>query len=306
MTMAPDAVRPAAFAGSRDRFETELAWLQGQEAGGLTHGELEKRLEADARELFRQLLQDHLDLRAQRERRPEEVIDADGVSRPGTEAGHERGLATVFGQVQVTRIAYRRPGHPNLHPADGVLNLPTEKHSHGLRHLAAVESARGSFDAAVEAISRTTGQQVGKRQVEQLAQQTTVDFDDFYTHRHVPTGDPDDLLVSCDGKGVVMRPGALRTPTARAAAKTTPKLATRLSKGEKRNRKRMAEVGAVYDATPAPRTPADILPGTDTQRRDHTPGPRARNKWLVARDAASVVGQIFDEADRHDPDHRRS
>jgi hypothetical protein len=172
--------------------------------------------------------------------------------------------------------------------------------------LAAVESARGSFDAAVEAISRTTGQQVGKRQVEQLAQQTTVDFDDFYTHRHVPTGDPDDLLVSCDGKGVVMRPGALRTPTARAAAKTTPKLATRLSKGEKRNRKRMAEVGAVYDATPAPRTPADILPGTDTQRRDHTPGPRARNKWLVARDAASVVGQIFDEADRHDPDHRRS
>lgn len=36
------------------------------------------------------------------------------------------------------------------------------------------------------------------------------------------------------------------------------KLATRLSKGEKR--KRMAEVGAVYDAVPAPRAPADTFP----------------------------------------------
>lgn len=59
-----------------------------------------------------------------------------------------------------------------------------------------------------------------------------VDFDDFYTHRQVPTGDPGDVLVlSCDGKGVVMRPGALRTPTARAAAKTNPKLQTRLVQG---------------------------------------------------------------------------
>src|SRR5665811_2330894 len=44
----------------------------------------------------------------------------------------------------------------------------------------------------------------------------------------------------------------------------------------------MAEVGAVYDATPAPRTPADILPGNDTQRRDATAAPTARNKWLTA------------------------
>jgi hypothetical protein len=71
----------------------------------------------------------------------------------------------------------------------------------------------------------------------------------------------------------------------------------------------MAEVGAVYDATPAPRTPADILPGNDTQRRDATKGPTARNKWLTASvvdDDATVVAQIFDEADRRDPDHART
>ena len=239
-----------------------------------------------------------------------EVTDADGVRRGRVETGHTRGLATIFGQVAVTRLAYRTADRPNLHPADATLNLPTEKHSHGLRQLAAVESARGSFDGAVEAIAPTTGQQVGKRQVEDLAQRSAIDFDDFYARRQVPTGDPDDVLVlSCDGKGIVMRPGALRKSTAQAAAKTNPKLQTRLSKGEKRNRKRMAEVGTVYDATPAPRTPGDILPATDDGRRDAKPGPPARNKWLTASvidDAASVVGQIFDEADRRDPDHRRS
>ncbi|MBA3877411.1 MAG: ISKra4 family transposase [Anaerolinea sp.] len=298
------------FGGSRDRFERTLAWLDGAEAGGLSHGELEARLQVDARELFRQLLQDHLDLRAQRETRLQAVVDAEGVPRGTAEAGHERALGTVFGAVEVTRIAYRKPGLPNLHPADGLLNLPTERHSHGLRRLAAIESSRGSFEGAVEAICRGTGQQVGKRQVEALTQRAASDFGAFYARRPPPATAPDDVLViSCDGKGIVMRANALRPPTAAAAARATAKLATRLSRGEKRGRKRMAEVGAVYDISPAPRTSADILPTTEDERADTAPGPTAQNRWLLAsvvEDAQTVVGQIFDEADRRDPDHGRT
>ena len=172
-----------AFVGSHDRFETVVAWLGGAESTGLTHAELEARLQVESRELFRQLLQDHLDLRAQREGRLEEVVGADGLPRGSAEAGHQRGLATVFGEVQVRRIAYRRRGCGNLHPADGVLNLPTEKHSHGLRRLAAIESARGSFETAVEAIQRITGRRLGKRQVQQLASRAAGDVDDFYAQR---------------------------------------------------------------------------------------------------------------------------
>lgn len=302
-------VQASGFTASRERFDTVLAFLDSTDAAVLSHAQLEDRLDVEGRELLRQLFQDHLELRAVRESRVE-ITDADGVARTRTETGHTRGLGTIFGDVAVTRLAYRAAGRPNLHLADATLNLPIEKHSHGLRHLAAVEAARGSFDGAVEAITRTTGQQVGKRQVEHLAQRSALDFDDFYTRRRVPTGDPGDVLVlSCDGKGVVMRPGALRSPTARAAAKTNPKLATRLSKGEKRNRKRMAEVGAVYDATPAPRTPADIFPDSDEEPANPTPTPVTHNKWLIAsvvHDTASVVGQIFDEADRRDPTHQRT
>ena len=296
------------FAGSRERFESTLAWLEGDEASGLAHGELEARLEVDARELFRLLLQDHLELRAQRETRLKQVRGADGVRRGCIEAGHRRALGTVFGAVGVSRIAYRARGQRNLCPADALLNLPVEKHSHGLRRLAAIESARGSFDDAVAAIERATGQQLGKRQVEALAQGAAVDFDGFYEARKTATEPGDALILSCDGKGVVMRTDALRAATRRQAQSTKTKLKTRLSKGEKRNRKRMAEVGAIYDITPTSRTAADILPADDAQRAAATQAPGAKNKWLTASvtdDAATVVAGLFDEAERRDPTHDR-
>ena len=68
-----------------------------------------------------------------------------------------------------------------------------------------------------------------------------------------------------------MRPEALRPQTARKAPAATPKLKTRLSKGEKRNRKRLAEVGAVYDLTPVPRHPTDVMGGEKTARRPAGP-----------------------------------
>jgi hypothetical protein len=116
------------------------------------------------------------------------------------------------------------------------------------------------------------------------------------------------LVLQVDGKGIVMRPDALRPATAKAAQGTTAKLTSRLSKGEKRYRKRIAEVGAVHDATPAPRGPTDILPATDAERAATNPGPTATNKWLTAsvvQDAATVVARVFDEAERRDADHQR-
>ncbi|MDX6547157.1 MAG: hypothetical protein QOG33_707, partial [Gaiellales bacterium] len=167
------------FTASRERFESVLGFLGNADAAALSHAELEERLDADGRALLRQLFSDHLQLRALREPRVT-VVAADGSARPRVEGGHTRVLATVFGDVEVRRNAYRSPGQANLHPADAVLNLPEERHSHGLRRLAAVESSRGSFDDAVHAIARATGQQLGKRQTEQLTTRAAADFDAFY------------------------------------------------------------------------------------------------------------------------------
>jgi len=305
-----DNCTDTSFSTSRDRFEQVCWFLGDQEAASLTHGELEARLSVDVRGLVRLLYQDHLDLRAAREQRRDDVVDASGSRRGRVEAGQVRPLQSIFGEVEVTRLAYRRRGQANLYPADAALNLPRELASHGLRELSAIESSRGSFEDASDAIARATGVRLGKRQLEQLAARAAADFETFYTDpsRSQAIATQGDLLVlSADGKGIVMRPDALRPATAKAAGQATAKLATRLSKGEKHNRKRMAEVGTVYDLTPVPRTPTDIIGRDDDPPR--APAPKASNKWLTASvvdTAATVIGSIFDEAERRDPTHQRT
>jgi len=298
------------FSASDGLYGALTGWLSSEEAQGLEHGELEERLESKGRELVRQLYQDSLDLRACRERRLEVVVGSDGLPRPNVERAHERSLQTVFGGVTVSRLAYRARGAENLYVTDAELNLPEEKHSHGLRRLAAVYVPQGSFEDARDAIGRHTGVDLGKRQVEELARRAAVDFEAFYERREHLVAERDDVLVlSCDGKGVVMRPEALRPETKRKAERSQTKLKTRLSKGEKRNRKRIAEVTAVYEVTPERRTPADILPATDEQRKAARDGPEAKNKWVTASvrdDAASMIERMFEEALRRDGARERT
>jgi hypothetical protein len=100
------------------------------------------------------------------------------------------------------------------------------------------------------------------------------------------------VVLSFDGKGVVMRPDGLRASTAKAAA--GQKLTGRLSKGEKRNRKRMAEVAAVYDLTPVPRTMHDILPDGEQQHRAARPAPAAADAVLRRHHVTGGPGWLID------------
>jgi hypothetical protein len=304
-----DACPIAGFERSQALFAGLVEWVPGEQALGLEHSELEARLAEDARALARQVLQDQLDLRASREQRPDAaVVGSDGMPRRSVEGGHERDLQTVLGEVQVKRLAYRAVGSENLYPADARLNLPPVRHSHGVRRLAALEAPRSSFEDAQAAIMRQTGQQIGTRQLRALTLSAAQDVDAFYAQRERTAPDGKDLLVlSCDAKGVVMRPEALREQTRAQAQNASGKLKTRLSKGEKQGRKRMAEIVTVYQLTPEPRTAADILPDPDSPPRAATRRPKAQNKWLkasVTDDASTVIADMFSEADRRDPQHK--
>ena len=78
-------------------------------------------------------------------------------------------------------------------------------------------------------------------------------------------------MISADGKGIVMRPEALREATRAKAAASQQQAEGALSKGEKPNRKRMAEVGAVYTVTPVARSPDDVMAHRDTGPRRRRP-----------------------------------
>jgi hypothetical protein len=305
-----DACPVAGFERSQALCARLVEWAAGEQALGLEHSELESRLAEDGRALARQLLQDQLDLRAVLEQRLRGVIGRDGTPRRSVERGHERDLHTVLGEVHVTRLAYRAAGSENLYPADAQLNLPPVRHSHGIRRLAALEAPRTSFEDAQAAIVRQTGQQIGTRQLRALTLAATQDVQAFYAQRErtVPAGE-DLLVLSCDAKGVVMRPEALREQTRAQAQNASGKLKTRLSKGEKQGRKRMAEIVTVYELTPEPRTATDVLPDPDTPPPPAPRRAKAKHKWLkasVTDDARTVIAEMFNEADRRDPEHQRA
>jgi hypothetical protein len=152
---------------------------------------------------------------------------------------------------------------------------------------------------------------IGKRQLEQAVTAASADIPAFYAARVPEPCTTGTLLVlSADCKGIVMRPGALRAATAKAAARLG-KMRTRLTAGEKPNRKRMAALVTVYDAEPAKRRPHDVIapPGGRHGGRRLRPGPKALAKWLagsVRKDPAEVIAAAFDEAEARDPGHLRT
>jgi hypothetical protein len=115
---------------------------------GAPHSAAEAYVNARGREWARLVLEAQYALRAARERRVE-VVGADAVER-GAVRESERHIGTLVGTVAAPRLAYQQAGHADLHPMDAMLDLPTEdSFSHGVRRMAAMESASGSFEEVV-------------------------------------------------------------------------------------------------------------------------------------------------------------
>ena len=307
-TVPPDdpfAVSKAMFAALADE-------LAGPAAAGLTAFELEELVDEESRKAVLQLLQDHYDLRALREEQqarkhpgPVSGRRRDHPDPAGDRARPAAGHAVRHGDGDPVRLAEAgsarlpAPPTPPCRCRPGGTPIPW-------RNSPALEAARGSFDAAHDAIARRCGNVIGKRQAEESVVHAAADIPAFYAARIPEPCTPRSLLVlSADCKGIVMRPGALRAATAKAAAKLG-KMRTRLSAGEKPNRKRMAALVTVYDAEPAPRRPHDVIapPGGRNGARALRPGPKALAKWLagsVRKDPADMIAAMFDEAEARDP-----
>jgi hypothetical protein len=305
------------FSSAHEQMEKLVAELQSSKMLSAQHSEVESFVKEGGRELERLLYQAHLDVRAARER-PVPVRGADEVERSYRRPSR-RPLGTILGRVMVARLAYQALGVEGLHPMDAALNLPPELYSHGVSRFVAEHAAMMAFDDVVGELLTATGSAVGKRQVEEIAVRAATDFEAFYKQRRAANDvleETRDLLaLTFDGKGIVMVPEDLRPATQKAARKKVrSKLATRLTAGEKRNRKRMAEVAAVYTVPRFRRTPLDILadlygePDEQARRDRRARRPPVRNKrvWAsVEHDPQVVIDEAFREAEARDPKHRR-
>jgi hypothetical protein len=298
------------FAAADQAYATITEFLRSEEAWQVKHSELERQLEGMGRELMRKLLQAHLELR-QPGKAVEPVHDAAGTPLTPTPV-HGRSLESIFGTVEVARTGYGAAGTSSLHPLDGALNLPPEKYSLEVRHRVAIEAAKSSFDEGVKTLEVYTGAHVPKRQFEELVIRAAQDFEAFYAHRQAGArADPHTgsiLVLTVDGKGVVMRPEDLREPTQRAAAARAKTFTARLGSGRRLHAKRMASVAAIYTVEPFVRTPEEILPESPTLQETGPARPRPEHKrvWAsLAQSPEAVIREMFDEAARRDPQGRK-
>ncbi len=214
---APPA--PSPYASADVVYADAKAYLSSREAMRMSESDLERELHRRSQELVRKLLQGHLDQRGPGEAAGP-VKGADGVER-GERRVHGRRLETIFGTVDVKRAGYARPGHDSLHPLDASLNLPPERYSLEVRRRVAEAAASRSYDEALSELSRHTGAEVPKRQAEQLVARAAEDFDAFYAARRAAAGEPAPeesiVVLTFDGKGVVLHRGDLRETTRKAA-----------------------------------------------------------------------------------------
>jgi hypothetical protein len=299
-TIANDSPFCEAYA-AMDKIVERLLAMVGERA---TADDVSRLLATDGTALLRELMQGYFDRCAEQERRVK-VVGADGIERRDVRTSSRR-IETPVGEIEVKRLLYQAPGMEGIAPLDAALGLPDEKYTYDLRRIVAEESAKSSFDEVVELVDKRTGGEVPKRQVKELTVRAAQDFDAFYADRLCEPEVTDDLLVlSFDGKGIAMRHADLREAT-RKAAEAEPKLQTRLAKGEKPNRKRMAQVATVYSITRWPRTSADVLHGLRDDRDQTRPRPTNKRVWASAqRSAQGVIDDAFAEAHRRDPEHRR-
>jgi hypothetical protein len=309
------------FGAAREHAESMIGWARSAEALGLEHHGLEERVMADGMELMRLLTQAHLDLRALREQPRGDVRDADGVLRRTAEDGQEHTRIMIFGPVVTSRTAYRGRGKENLYPQDGELNWAAgHSYSAGVEKRAAKASAIVPFEQAAAQVSAQGAVRLGKRQAEELAIGAACDFGAFYASRLPQSCPPETgLLLTCDGSAFPVLPQALRPATAKAAQARAQAAAESGWPDDpadlRKSRKRTAELAAVADIPPAPRTPGDVLtalfgpprPGREEAPRP-APGPEAQGKTVfasVCRPAAEVITDAFAEAGRRDPEHAR-
>jgi hypothetical protein len=297
------------FKAVKEQFDHMVSKINSDELARIEHGELERWLVEEGTELLRRFAQGYFDKRASEEQVLSSIEGADSLERRNIKEGCQKDLMTLFGEVEIKRRGYSRHGAQALFPLDAQLNLPKDKYSHGLRRRSAENALKSSFDETVATVAATTGGKVPKRQAEEIAVEMTEDFKAFYEARRAkgPELSTDLLILTLDGKGIVMRQESLREATQKAAEREKSKGKTRLAAGEKSNRKRMATVAAVYSSQRHVQRAESIMKQEKSKEDKKKPKPQNKRVWAsVKEDAVVVCEDVFQEALRRDPENRRS
>jgi hypothetical protein len=199
----------------------------------------------------------------------------DGRTIDRLEALHHRRYVSIFGLFDLMRTAYgSREGQKiDFVPLDNRLQLPASDFSYVLQDWDQALCAEQAFGQVNVTIARMLGLKQSVDSLEHMNQDTAEHATPFRLTRELPppAEEGELFVVGADGKGVVMRRGAL-----------DPAPAAYRTKGDKASKKRMATVGTAYSVDRYVRTPEQIVTALfrDGERPDEDrPKPQHKTVW---------------------------
>lgn len=156
---------------------------------------------------------------------------------------------SIFGKLRLARHYFTAPGHAGSCPLDAALSLPEHCYSDLLSDWASYGSTDAAYRENQTALERILGLTLSVQALETMAASAAADVSAFYQQPPAPATPltlGSILVVQADGKGVPLVQPPLPDPP------------LRLSKGQKRTKKKEAIVTCLYSIAPYVRTAQDV------------------------------------------------
>ena len=148
---------------------------------------------------------------------------------------------SVFGNGRLWRHAFTAPGQQGLCPLDAELSLPARCYSDLLQEWAVYGTTDESYRESQTVLQRILGLSLSAQAIETSVADAAGEVRAFYeqpAEPPVPAPEQTILVVQADGTGVPMVPASPAAPS------------VRLSKGQKRGKKKEAVVTGLYTIAP--------------------------------------------------------
>lgn len=201
------------------------------------------------------------------------------------EEPHERRYVSVFGENPIVRIVYgtRETQKIEAVPLDASLQLPESDFSYLLQEWDQSFCVQNSFGESASSLQRILGIGQSVRTLEHMNHSMAGYVEGFRGSRPVPVKRKEGalLVVAADSKGVPLR---------RKKGNARPEDPRHPKKGEKRNKKRMACVGAVYTIDRFKRSAEEVIDEALREKAQEK-RPRPKHKRVRADLSREVDGE---------------
>jgi hypothetical protein len=225
----------------------------------------------------------------------ESVTTSNGRQLRRFEELHARGLRTIFGRFELRRAVYgvRETQKIELVPLDTRLGLPESEFSYVLQEWDQSVAVENSYSQTSLILERILGFDQPVDSLERMNREMAAHVPEYREFKPSPPKQEEGkiLVVSADGKGIPMRREAGESP-----------IFGHRKKGQKKNKKRMATVGAVYTIDPWVRTAAQVVESLFRDPKKERPvdeleRPHPNHKQVMASLTHEKDGQEIHSAD---------